>query len=215
MKYIQILEIQTVLTASKSIQCPHCRNMDGHLVGLITHMSDLHTLHIRGVSPAVCGILLKSALHNCKYLRHVNVHMEFSFNLAPADLKLCSIHKLFIRCPRFNVIDSLMLALAEASNTTLTHVYFAVRSISKNGVTTLLKDFPHLAVCHIYCRDGPVMKPPGDILQFRQCMQDMCNSDSHTYPLDFVFNEGRSYSSHAECVTTQSLTLTELVSWWT
>ena len=215
MKYIQILEVQTALTASKSIQCPHCRNMDGHLVGLVRHMSALHTLHIRGVSPTVCSILLKSAFYNCNYLRHLNVHMEFSFSLAPADLKLRNIQKLFIRCPRFNVTDSLMLALAQTSSTTLTHVYFAVRSISKSSVTMLLKDFQRLAACHIYCRDGPVMKPPGDILQFRHCMQDMSSSGSHAHPLDFVFNEGRSYSSHAECITTQSLTQTELVSWWT
>lgn len=214
MKNIQVLEIQTTLTASKSIQCPHCRNMDGHLVELVRHMRSLHTLHIKGVSPAVCGILLKAALHNCKYLLHLHIHMEFSFSLPPADLKLSNIQKVSIWCPRFNVTDNLMLALAQASSTTLTHAYFAVRFISKGSVTMLLQDFPRLVVCHMYCRDGPIMKPPGDVLEFRHRMQDLSSSRSRVNPLDFVFNEGRSYGGHAECVTTQSLTQTELVSWW-
>lgn len=214
MKTIQVLEIQTTLTATKSIQCPHCRNMDSHLVELVRHMKALHTLHIRGVSPVVCGVMLNSAFHNCKYLRCLSIHMEFSFTLSPADLKLCSIQKLYIHCPRFNITDSLMMALAQASSSTLTHVYFTGRSISKGSVTMLLQDFPYLVASHMYCRDGPVMKPPGDILKFRQKMQELSSARPRVYPLDFVFNEGMSYSSHAECLTTQSLSQTELVSWW-
>lgn len=214
MKSIQVLEIQTTLTATKSIPCPHCRNMDSHLVELVGHMRALHTLHIRGVPPVVCGVVLKSALHNCKHLRNLSIDMEFSFSLSPADLKHCSIQKLSIQCPRFNVTDSLMMALAQASWSTLTHVYFTVRFISKGSITMLLQDFPHLVACHIYCRDGPIMKPPGEILQFRQKMKELSSARSRVNPLDFVFNEGRSYSGHAEYVTTQSLTQTELVSWW-
>ena len=211
MSFIRVLEIQTTLTASKSIQCPHCRNMDGHLIGLVKHMTALNTLLIRGVSRAMCDILLETAIKKCQYLRNLSINMEFSFKLFPLDTKFDSIQKLSIRCPRFNITDMLTSALVEAP---LTHVYFAVRYISKGSVTMILQDMPQLVVCHIYCRDGPVMKPPGDVLQFRQSMQEMSNAESRTNPLDFVFNEGRLYDSHTECVTAQSLRQTELVSWW-
>lgn len=211
MAFIQILEIQTSPTADKSIQCPHCRNMDGHLIQLVKHMRALHTLHIRGISPVVCGILLKTAIGECQYLRNLSIHMEFSFSLLPAGLTLRNIEKLCIRCPRFNITDSLTRALVQAP---LTHLYFTIRHISKGIITMFLQDLPCLTVCHIYCRDGPVMKPPGDILGFRHTMQDMASAKSRAMPLDFVFNEGSVYSSQVECTTTQSLAQTELVSWW-
>lgn len=211
MKNIQILEVQTALTASKSIPCPHCRNMDGHLVGLVKYMKSLHTLHIRGLSPTVCDILLETAVLNCECLRNLSVHMEFSFTLLPMDITHTNLQKLSVRCPRLNITDILTQTLAQSP---LTHIYLAVRSISKGSITMLLQNFPDLVTCHIYCRDGPIMKPPGVILQFRQSMQDMLSLRSQDHPLDYVFNEGRLYSSHTECVTTQSLIQTELVSWW-
>ena len=211
MTFLQILEVQTTVTANKCIQCPHCRNMDGHLMALVRHMRALHTLHVRGISPVVCGILLKTAIGECQYLRNLSVHMDFSFTLLPANLTLRNIQKLSILCPRFNVTDSLTQALVQAP---LTHVYFTVRHMSKSIVTMLLQDLLRLTVCHIYCRDGPVMKPPGDILEFRHSMQDMASARSRAIPLDFVFNEGSVYSSQVECTTTQSLAQTELVSWW-
>ena len=210
MTRVQILEIQTALTPSKSITCPHCRNMDGHRVGLVGHMTSLVTLHIRGVSPTVCDALLESVAHNCKYLRNLSINMEFSFTL-PQELGQSSVRKLSIRCPRFNIADTMTRALVQAP---LTHVYLTVRSISRGSVTTLLHDLPDLVVCHVYCRDGPVMKPPGEILQFRQAMLEMSERGPNVHPLDFVFNEGRLYNSQTEYSTTQSMVQTELVSWW-
>ena len=210
MTHIQVLEVQTALTQCKSITCPHCRNMDGHLVGLVRHMKSLTTLHIRGVSPTVCNILLETAVKNCKYLRNLNVNMEFSFVL-PLEVRESGVQKLSICCPRFNVTDKVTRALVQAP---LTHAYLAVRSVAQGPVTTLLQDLPRLVVCHVYCRDGPVMKPPGEILRFRQAMLDMSSRGPQTHPLDFVFTEGRLHSSHTECLTTQSMIHTELVSWW-
>ena len=214
MEHIEVLEVQTALTASKSIPCPHCRNMDGHLVGLVRYMRSLATLHVRGVSPTVCNILLESAIEHCRALRHLSVHMEFSFTLLPRDeARHANIRKLSLRCPRFNVTDSLTQSLAQFP---LSHIYLAIRSVSKDSILSLLQDFPNLVVCHVYCRDGPIMKPPGDVLQFRHSMQDMSSvrSHAHHHPLDFVFNEGRLYTGHDECITTQSLVQTELASWW-
>ena len=210
MTHIQTLEIQTGLTQCKSIVCPHCRSMDGHLVSLVRHMEALSTLHIRGVSPAVCNILIQTAVQNCKHLRNLSVNMEFCFIL-PMEVKDSSIQNLSICCPRFNITDTLTKALVQAP---LTCIYLAVRSVTRGSITMLLQDAPHLVVCHIYCRDGPVMKPPGEILEFRRSMQDMSTRGPHSHPLDFVFNEGRLYNSHTECVTTQSMMQTELVSWW-
>lgn len=210
MTKIQVLEVQTALTQCKSIMCPHCRNMDGHLLGLVKHMTLLNTLHIRGVSPTVCGILLRAAIINCKYLRNLNVNMEFCFGL-PLEVRNSGLEKLSICCPRFNVIDGVAEALSRAP---LTHLYLAVRSVSRNSLETFLQDLPGLVVCHVYCRDGPVMKPPGEILCFRQAMLDMSSRPPHAHPLDFTFTEGRLYNSHTECSTTQSMITTELVSWW-
>ena len=212
MHYIQVLEIQTTLSADKSILCQHCRNLDSRQVEFVGHMRALRILRITGVSPAVCRILLKSAFQNCEYLRYLYINMEFSFSLPSEALKRSRIRKLAIQCPRFNVTDSLIAALA--SSATLTHTFFAVRSISKGSVKILLREFPELVVCHVYCRDGPVMQPPSDILQFRLSMQELSSSESRVNPLNFMFNEGSSYSGLTECTTTQSLTQAELVSWW-
>ena len=210
MTYLRTLEIQTGLTQCKSIVCPHCRNMDGHLVRLVQHMKSLTTLHIRGVSPTVCNILLETAIKNCKYLRNVNINMEFCFSI-PLEVKDSGVQKLSICCPRVNVTDTLTQALVQAP---LTNVYLAVRSVTRGSVTMLLQDAPGLVVCHIYCRDGPVMKPPGEILEFRRSMLDMSNRGPNSHPLDFAFNEGRLYNGHTESITTQSMMQTELVSWW-
>jgi hypothetical protein len=210
MAHIQTLEIQTGLTQCKSIVCPHCRNMDGHLVRLVRHMESLSTLHIRGVSPTVCNILLETAVQNCKYLRNLSVRMEFCFSL-PLEVRDSAIQNLSLCCPRVNVTDTLTQALVQAP---LTRIYLAVRSVTRGSVAMLLQDAPDLVVCHVYCRDGPVMKPPGEILEFRRNMLDMSKRGPHSHPLDFVFNEGRLYNSHTECITTQSMMQTELVSWW-
>ena len=210
MQYIHTLEIQTALTPSKTITCPQCRNMDGHRLELVGHMTSLRTLHIKEVSPTVCDRLLSTVASNCKYLKNLSINMEFSFTL-PLDLGQSSVRKLLIRCPRFNITDKLTEALVRAP---LTHVYLTVRSVTRGAISMLLQDLPELVVCHIYCRDGPVMKPPGEILEFRQTMQEMSSRGSNTHPLDFAFNEGRLYKSETECNTTQSMMQTELVSWW-
>ena len=211
MGYIETLDIQTSISAMKSISCSVCSTMDRRRMEMVSHLSSLRALHVKEISSATCGTLLDTALRCCTNLRHLHVHMELPFRMSPEALSCSKLQQVAIWCPRFHVVDNLTASLVPHGS--LTHAYFTVRSASKASIITLLSSFPHLLVLHVYCRDGPVMRPPSEILQFRTTMADLVNSRSQ--PLDFTFNEGSSYYQFTQRRTAESMVYTELSSAWT
>ena len=212
MSYIETLDLQTSLSVQKSIQCPICRTLDKRRMELVKYMSSLRYLHVRGISPTTCGMLLETTLRHCENLQCLYIHMDFAFCISSEALS-CSrkLQQVAIWCPRLHITDDIIASLVP--HNILTHVYFTVRSISKGSMTMLLSNFPHLIACHIYCRDGPVMQPPSEILEFRLTMRELV--DSRTHPLDFAFNEGSSYDQIIQRRTAESMVYTELSSQWT